>query len=83
MDNSRYFEEKFNEGYNQRDKEIFLTDLILIESQLYEPTPDELKKFYRIRRGGDNENRDNWYNSLDYIRDNCKCINNKVHAYNY
>jgi len=77
-DNSKYFNEKYTEGYNQRNKEINLNCLILIESELYEVTPEQRLLFYSMRI-----NKENWNNSLDYIRENCKCLNINTKCFNY
>lgn len=81
MDNSRYFEEKFTEGYNTRTREINLNCLILIENRLYELTPKQMKKFYKIR--GKGFNKDKHCEALEYIENNCKCINNNTKCFNY
>lgn len=81
-DNSRAFEEKFQEGYNTRTREINLNCLILIENELYEVTSQQRFEFYTMI-GKAAFNREEKNNALDYIRKNCKCINCNVRHFNY
>lgn len=76
-DNSRYFEEKFSEGYNLRTSEINKARLILIENELYEVDPVVFIEFLRMRNDKKHDE------ALDYIRDNSECINNNTLCYNY
>jgi hypothetical protein len=79
-DNSRYFEEKINDGYNQRNAEINIALLISIETNLYELTEDQYREFCKLRR---KTNTEDWQISLNYVTENCKCINNQIESFNY
>jgi hypothetical protein len=82
MDNSKSRDEKFSEGYSLRVTEINSAILILIESDLYELDLSQYNIFKRMYRLAI-FNKDRQAESLDYIRDNCPCINNHVECFNY
>ena len=81
-DNSKFYEEKFQEGYNERCREIELTCLVLIENELYELTSSQRFEFYTLlgRSKSDRYEKDR---ALDYIRENCKMININTAHFNY
>jgi hypothetical protein len=86
IDNSRAFEEKYQEGYIERCNELVHANLILIESELYELTDKEREHFeelYSKGKGNDIEAKDLRSIALDYVTLNCKCINTITHAFNY
>lgn len=81
IDNSRVYEEKFNEGYSTAIKEIKENILIVIENNLYELTPRQLNKFRSIRLHTCAQGK--WHKSLDYVQKNGNLLNNKIRVYNY
>lgn len=85
-DNSRSFEEKFQEGYTTRCNELVHANLILIENELYELTDEQLSRFhaeYDSIRGNDINAKNLRAIILESITLNCICINTITHCYNY
>jgi len=85
-DNSRAFEEKYQEGYVKRCNELFHSNLICIESELFELTDEQREYFdelYSKGRGNDIDSKTLRAIALDYVSLNCNCINNITHCYNY
>jgi len=85
-DNSRSFEEKFQEGYTSRCNQLVHANIILIENELFELTDNELeyfKELYAMGKGNDFDAKQLRHTALYWVSTNCKCINNITHCYNY
>jgi hypothetical protein len=85
-DNSRAFEEKYQEGYTKRCNDLVHANLILVETELFELTDEERTHFeelYAIAKGTGFDDKELRAIALDWLTSNCKCINTITHAYNY
>jgi len=85
-DNSRGFEEKYQEGYQIRCNELVHANFILIETELFELTDkerDHFEELYSKARGNGFEDKEIRAIALEWVSLNCKCINTITHAYNY
>jgi beta-xylosidase len=81
-DNSKYFEEKFQEGYIKRCNELVHTNLFVVETNLYELTDEQRDHFYNLWEGAKHDTTLQ-NEALDYIQDFGKCLNTITHCYNY